>query len=770
MWYDQIKTFSVVADDDGKTYMANLRKNLQMDQKHKFEFGSDILQPNPTYIVELNTGSITAPLTSTSGNKTGKFSYWTDGVTNRTRTISSPTDNETFTAFYKLNNNSSTLSGYNKDGQRKYIRGTDGLWKVYESSGQIWLEKDGVVVNNNLPVNDLSEGPEAKSPAMDYVIDVNPTYTSIFVVYQQKLSNGKYKLKLAKFNNSGQKVYSSDILTSTYDYSTFDATPVISATRRDFAASGKAKFVVVWKQKSEGSYQDGLYFYPGVDNGTSVGWYYLPPQKLTYTDSQSSNPTIASFKQYSGALTLAYHIAYQQGISKIKYQKLADDWNGSASGGVEQLGNLEEPSSGDGWYYNMEPSIAVVNIGTGSNYGYYTYDSPKLVWKVDYAVTHRARSNSSLGGSWQTFYNYYAGDDIGCAHINSSTDVTDYVIVWSELEGYYNRYIKSDNLSTQILTGTHGQDLQVANFYEFWEGVDINIFHNYTWNSAPFSFQAYSFYESTNKINNVISREGRFGTLIKNEAEFYFGLGDVNCNNNLVNFIPLADSEEVSNTDQINSFLITEPFEVSNNAQLSYTLFYGVKDSAVAIQNLTNGENITFKVELIDASTNQVIDVFDEVTQSNSSLTSYENISYQVNTNGIGNRTVKLKLSITENLNSETYSLSKIFSDNSPLAKSKINEVSWQSNLAIKDYALEQNYPNPFNPNTTIRYQLPKDGFLTLKIYDILGNEITTLVNENKTKGRYEVNFNASSLASGVYLYKLQIGDFINTKKMIFLK
>ncbi len=85
-------------------------------------------------------------------------------------------------------------------------------------------------------------------------------------------------------------------------------------------------------------------------------------------------------------------------------------------------------------------------------------------------------------------------------------------------------------------------------------------------------------------------------------------------------------------------------------------------------------------------------------------------------------------------------------------------------------YELEQNYPNPFNPNTTIRYQIPQDGFVTLKIYDILGSEIATLVNEEKTAGRYEVNFNASSLSSGVYIYKIQSGSFINSKKMLLLK
>jgi hypothetical protein len=92
--------------------------------------------------------------------------------------------------------------------------------------------------------------------------------------------------------------------------------------------------------------------------------------------------------------------------------------------------------------------------------------------------------------------------------------------------------------------------------------------------------------------------------------------------------------------------------------------------------------------------------------------------------------------------------------------------------LTLEDftYALEQNYPNPFNPVTTIKFDILKDGLVSLEIFDILGRRITTLVNENRTAGSYEQTFDASSLASGVYVYKLQAGDFISSKKMILLK
>ena len=87
------------------------------------------------------------------------------------------------------------------------------------------------------------------------------------------------------------------------------------------------------------------------------------------------------------------------------------------------------------------------------------------------------------------------------------------------------------------------------------------------------------------------------------------------------------------------------------------------------------------------------------------------------------------------------------------------------------NFVLKQNYPNPFNPTTTIRYELPRSSIVVLTIYDMLGREILTLVNERQKPGRYAVNFDASKLVSGIYFYKLQSGsDFVEIKKMLALR
>ncbi|MBK7229586.1 MAG: T9SS type A sorting domain-containing protein [Ignavibacteriales bacterium] len=86
------------------------------------------------------------------------------------------------------------------------------------------------------------------------------------------------------------------------------------------------------------------------------------------------------------------------------------------------------------------------------------------------------------------------------------------------------------------------------------------------------------------------------------------------------------------------------------------------------------------------------------------------------------------------------------------------------------NFLLNQNYPNPFNPSTIISYSIPQNSFVTLKVYDVLGNEVSTLVNETKSAGRYDVRFDASGLSNGVYFYTIKADNFNSTKKMIFMK
>ena len=97
------------------------------------------------------------------------------------------------------------------------------------------------------------------------------------------------------------------------------------------------------------------------------------------------------------------------------------------------------------------------------------------------------------------------------------------------------------------------------------------------------------------------------------------------------------------------------------------------------------------------------------------------------------------------------------------------NEINVEFNIP-RDFILEQNHPNPFNPATKIKFDLPQNTMVDLKVYNIIGQFITTLVNEEKPAGTHEVDFNAADLPSGVYMYKIKAGDYVQTRKMLLIK
>lgn len=122
---------------------------------------------------------------------------------------------------------------------------------------------------------------------------------------------------------------------------------------------------------------------------------------------------------------------------------------------------------------------------------------------------------------------------------------------------------------------------------------------------------------------------------------------------------------------------------------------------------------------------------------------------------------------VFDNLNPLSYGTQWTKTDPPPCI---LNEIGNSTNEIPSDYVLHQNYPNPFNPVTKISFDLPKSEFVTLKVYNILGNEVATLVNEFKHAGKYIIEFNASELSSGIYYYRLETSNFVDVKKMVLIK
>lgn len=144
----------------------------------------------------------------------------------------------------------------------------------------------------------------------------------------------------------------------------------------------------------------------------------------------------------------------------------------------------------------------------------------------------------------------------------------------------------------------------------------------------------------------------------------------------------------------------------------------------------------------------------------------FEKIGYVA---GFGTTTEPKAYSFTDvdvNAGEYTYRLKQVDFDGSYEYSSEINVVV---ELPI-EYALEQNYPNPFNPSTNIKYSIPEDGFVKLVVYNMLGEQVASLIETNQKAGRYEVTFNASELASGVYIYRLEAANYTSSKKLMLMK
>ena len=146
--------------------------------------------------------------------------------------------------------------------------------------------------------------------------------------------------------------------------------------------------------------------------------------------------------------------------------------------------------------------------------------------------------------------------------------------------------------------------------------------------------------------------------------------------------------------------------------------------------------------------------------------TGWENIGF-VNGHGNSNSPKEYSFADSSPLDGNvSYRLKQIDTD----GKFEYSQVIELKNNLSKEYVLEQNYPNPFNPTTVISYSIPKSSNVSVKVFDVLGNTIATLVNQNQSIGSYKVNFNASALSNGIYFYKISAGEFTSIKKMMLIK
>ena len=204
-----------------------------------------------------------------------------------------------------------------------------------------------------------------------------------------------------------------------------------------------------------------------------------------------------------------------------------------------------------------------------------------------------------------------------------------------------------------------------------------------------------------------------------------------------------------------------------NGEQDVYYSYITDTTGIIPVELLSFSASVAANVVTLNWSTATELNNFGFEIERSSDKTNWRTIGFK---EGKGTTSEPQQYSYSDKLSditsSRLYYRLKQLDYNGSFEYSEIVEVE----IAPSVFSLSQNYPNPFNPSTTINYQIPELSFVTIKDYDVLGNEVAALVNEQKPAGKYEVGFNDSELVSGVYFYTLSAGDFVQSKRMLLLK
>ena len=701
-------------------------------------------------------------------NTTWQFSHWNDLTTVPTKTdiaVTSSTPNE-YIAYYKGIQRSNNANTYDNNSQRKFIRSkggelSDGYFhSVYSSMGKVWYESKSPsgqweLMNGGKPITNI----EAKNPTIVFLED-----GFVLIAYQVN-NSGNSAIDAVVYN-----YYLDQIVGVPYnvDFSllhSYSQENPVAVEFYDGRPTHSSYILFVYKNNTETwMHGPGLVYNYSNYNHSTKEIVNLSYGDVTGTNINFSNPSLASCekKDYYFSNKMLY-LAYQEddivnGLSRIWYQTVDPRVSTSIN-----HANSTDMSLYSGYTKNYKPNLITLPI----------YDQhSRLTWigerttKYFDDVTEQITSVTEKkaifrGSSGSLFWNF--GNDVRASVVQKSD--ANYFLSWNQFDNV-SKAMNNTSFTTIRTINTNGQQIEVCNGI----GNDDNFGVVLRNTDLPYKLEMtnnLSSYFGTAKETSTGIYTGREGTVTKNNSCFYYTIGDINVNGLNINFKEITDSTILLSNQEVKSYLETEPFELNNNSTFNYSIQYGY--SFIEENTLVGEKFINFKVKLIDVNSNTIISTFDNVFYTSSDAQPYSSMQYTVNTNGIGNKTVKLVLDIDDNIEA-IYSISTKINDTDILNKSIVKNIDINGIENISSYDISQNYPNPFNPSTTIRYQIPKDGMVTLKIYDILGREVKTLVNNFKTKGRYEVMFDAINLSSGLYIYEIKSGEYKASKKMTLIK
>ncbi|MBV6513599.1 MAG: hypothetical protein FMNOHCHN_03134 [Ignavibacteriaceae bacterium] len=703
------------------------------------------------------------------------FFKWENGSgsTVRQEQINSNTSSE-WKAMYKGVSRSDNAAGFSNTSQRKFVRDLAGnLHKVYESMDNVWYE----LSTNNGSSWSIMNGGAPLGASKSKLPSIDNFGNSVVIVFQEETASGS-KISLRTFNLSSGSYYA-DIYTtlaSSVGQYSINANPAVTwgYLRQGIAA---------YQNGTEG--QEGIKFAHftiseqvpcslTIHTHDDLGYY-----PVIETSEYSVTPSVYGDDNGGGQFAVAWE---EIDKSNAEYSDIYCMFLKRGSNNTITFHKVFNVSAGRGYTKNSNPSLVTVYINQPDSV------RARLSWVGSREIVSEEESFEKGTGTETVTYEYRTmfadpentantwvfGNEVDGTNmnitVNGSYQVNGYIISWSEDGGSAVKCINSSLNPNNIKNmGISGKDVQINNSYS---GTSSMFGLGFQTPSLPYSFAQSAAISSLglNKEQNVLISKAREGVILKDTAQFYFSLGDISVDGNEVEFVELSDTAQLHSISDFNQYLQSKPFMMSESKVLQYSVQYGVSDSAEAGSVLGAGEIIRYRVELVESDGGTVLGTFDDVSYTSDYSGRYNNISYVVSAPGMAETSVYLRLIMEDNTGSK-YSLSQKYTEPDNIQKRKHRAIQIENGTKPSEYSLSQNYPNPFNPVTEIEFALPEQSDITLKVYDILGKEISTLASGSFSAGRYTIPFDGTSHASGVYIYKLSYGKGQNiTRKMTLLK
>jgi hypothetical protein len=661
-------------------------------------------------------------------------------------------------ANYKGTQLSDNSNAYVSSSQRKFVYNHSSYCRVsvYESLGKIWLEgsyDDGTtweILNNGTP---LSGNGTASDPSI-----ANAGDNQVVVVYQE---NNDMRVIIYSLNTPDPNPIKENKVVHTLF--TANAKPVVE--RQINYTDNTELYLIVWDEDYYNAFAPGGLYYRCLErsvDGYSYSYDFINYRtKISNTDANSTNPALAAKEDHT-----YLHIAWEQQLntyeSEIRYYKI-----NRSSTNTLSFSYYYKPSLGNVFLINSNPTMTVVdNGGMYMTWVGSSHESEDPPFKQ---VIMRCRHD----GNWwySTFFKY--GSAVNNVSINSAEYPNQYYYGLAWVENGNTNYYKASTISGIQTLNTTGNYVQLSNGLGSCNNMQAMTFKNTT---IPYAFTvSEKFGTGLSKENSTQDFEGREGIVSyptkDNEKveRYYFTFSDIEVDGKPIKFVELDEMVMINDIIDLNNYLTTESFELASISELTYNASFGLSDGDKEEKLIDNGKKVKFGVELVDSESEKVLGVYNEVDFKNGTFLSKNKNACKIIPNLKENKKVKLRL-VVEDQEKGQYLISSIMSKSNVLNKEGTFEIVNSENLVVTEYQLSQNYPNPFNPQTTINYQLPQDGLVTLKVYDALGKEVAELVNGYKGAGSYDVIFDGSNLASGIYFYKITAGEFMTTKKLMLMK